>query len=461
MVFTDGDQVAEMLLSDDQHKAPRQDGQAATDQAPLDPGARVENETGRFVLVDCRPASVLKAEHTDPSVVGRRMEKAITAMGLAGGRVVWRRIDPAAFLGRESEVAAELLRGVAAARGGTEEGAFAEQMGVNGAGGVKEVPNGGGRVNGNGHGVSRDHSGDNGANGSTHAESCGSSNSNICGVSQTFTAPTTEAGAAVMTHVCFIGSGEASGDPRNIMCTGLALPNVAHHAAAVRLARAAARLGLARACILEGGFKAFEVALARRAAATAATRVTASRPGSLVGNVKHSGEGDGFAATTADAAAGTAAERSPQVKYSPRSSRKTLAAKVYPKRSTSPTNLSVGVATHPPPPMGKPRLGTSASAEQMGGGGMVARRDPRRSQSERRILGSARMASASKISEPFRVYAAKTADEMGRALRSLPATAGRPLEVRVCFVGETTAVDDVDMGPSIFDHRLKGRIYGL
>lgn len=40
-----------------------------------------------------------------------------------------------------------------------------------------------------------------------------------------------------------------------------------------------------------------------------------------------------------------------------------------------------------------------------------------------------KLASNSRISEPFRVYAAKSADEMGRALRSLPLAAGKPLEV--------------------------------
>lgn len=48
---------------------------------------------------------------------------------------------------------------------------------------------------------------------------------------------------------------------------------------------------------------------------------------------------------------------------------------------------------------------------------------------------ASRLAGKRRISEPFRVYAAKSADEMGGALRSLPLAASKPFEV-CAFVSE-------------------------
>lgn len=500
VVFTDADQVAEMLLSD---------AQADTTEAPDDETtgrdlAGAVAGTGRFVLVDCRPASVLKTGETEPDVVGSRMEEAITGMALAGGRVVWRRIDPASFLGRESEAAAEVLKGVVAgAREGTAlEVRCAERVGENGATVDCEAPRGdaivGDSVNGSVIGV-EDGTRENGkitvgvngassgnaadgvfaANGSVHPDkhdhkNRSSKDRNV--LLPTFAAPTTVAGLAA-THVCFIGSREV-GELRNgngkVPGKGK-LSTAADHAAAVRLARAAARSGLARACILEGGFSAFEDALVRRVAAEqkrntkpeslssaamlssakSSTPVGTTTPPSKAGSVAMMKGGSVVVAsatpataalveapTTADAAAGTAAAVEAAVEAAAAGPtphfnnnltirpQGPLGGLARSRKSPPAGTTKPAVGKGHPPEIGARRLMTSTSAQPIAGGG-AGNADPRRTVSERRLSSLARTMSSSKISEPFRLYAAKSADDMGRALRSLPATAGKPLEVKI------------------------------
>lgn len=402
VLLVGADQVAEILLA---QRSPR---------PPLTAPESKENgrywdatrNGGRFVLVDCRATGRVGAGAAEVAVRAREVP--------AGGRVVWRRIPPAEGFGREAAAAAAILREFGAGARGVEgrevksmDSGGPSKLAVNGevSRGIVTAPYGAGDPNGRA------------ANGS--GGSAASSAGSYAGIHEVNAATAIDAA----THVCFVGSGSGSSErgasSRNSGAGGLSLASTTATAAEAaapefQLARAASRSCLAaHVCVLEGGFPALDEALSGRAftpgggtsgremAGFTESSQTASRPDS----------GDEINSRTGEAVPGGAP------------------GEELPSAS--------GVT-------GRTRDGVAAGggSGRAGGGGSPV--SPPFSLSRGVDRKASRLAGNRRVSEPFRVYAAKSADEMGRALRSLPLTASKPLEV--CTYVEVVVLVGVGAG---------------
>lgn len=531
MVVADADQVAELITPP-----------LARDVSDIHAGDGAEHcwgtgkDGGRFVLVDCRSSTVssrgVAARPPGVSSIGGRSGDQGGAgdgddrarvidlpTGGNGNRVEWRRLDPVAFLGRESEAAAQLLRGV-----GIGDGDDVAKVSHFAGAGDKREGRGGGKggasmgdaKNTNGvvdDGVSNGFpaTGSTTSNGDRRADTNdlrvgnGYNKSSVaydtgCGGGDAAAAPfracTTAAGMPI-THVCFVGYGYRSG------CNGTTNGGRERKLAAdpaVRLARAAARAGLARVCVLDGGFALLEEALARKQSASASigandsttaamaagstpvyptvvaaedpvqqrssTTATARDATGATEPMTVAGNGGGAASpgvagsresiTIAGISTSTNTTKGPYFPAATPTSpgapptshtaasvaavlamaaTTTVSSRIsVPTRATgaslpaTPTSNARGVATGPAA-MGS--LGRTSSFSSNPERGRVGSGGGGSGGGERKQLG--RVASNSRISASFRVYASKSADEMGRALKSLPAAAGKPLEVRIAF----------------------------
>lgn len=439
MVVADADQVAELVMSAESRagSTAHQVDNVGRGKDKAGGWGGASTEGGRFVLVDCRSGGAPRGTE-----VPRARPASVKTNGLSGksaecvgpreGRVVWHTIDPTAFLGRESVAAADLLRSVSIG-GGAVKGSQANggpslrHAGSDGVDVAKSFA-----VNGMGVLVEK-------RTGSDTASS--------------FTAPTTAAGLPV-THVCFVGAGGGRGAwERGQLAAD----------PAVRLARAAARSGLARVCVLDGGFASFEEALARRttchsrgvekgAGVPHASRSSDSDPGSspdmATVKVPLSPAKKTTLSTSPDPdpdsevkdVSGHLPDEQPTTgAASPGSSLGSDRDTVMPRPHESTPSPSMAgprangddPTTKEPPTMNpgqsRPRAETSPEMAAQDSSTMpqTASAEPTRAP-ERRVY---RISSSSRIREPFRVYASKSASDMGRALRALPASAGKPLEV--------------------------------
>lgn len=435
MVLVDADQVAETLLS---REGPVGDGSsretdvacenrggiggggtAAAAAAAAAPGDESKDWGAsrcwdRWILVDCRPSAATSSSDT----------QAAAALTKTASGVSWRRIDSAEWFGSETIAIVKLL----------EE--FAEGTGREG------------RISG-GAGV------------------CGNRSRRRSSNGGALSAASPQSEHSVDTHMCFIGAGgegeAAAGD------------------AELRLARAASRSCLVtQVCVLEGGFWAFDEALRNRGAElgrrpasaggdSAATGVTdgvddlttvsaekkrqwvadeaivcpnsvaesdaASWPNSVVTvgfghGAEERARDEGGA--VAEAVAAPAAERmASSTPISPPSTAKNPpVAEGFPLRGVrSSSNPVEGrEVPSPPEPVKTPANSFKNAGTEKGGVIVPPRLIMTHAHSIDRKIS--RLASSNKVSEPFRVYAAKSTDEMGQALRSLPTAASKPLEVR-------------------------------
>eukprot|EP00903_Cladosiphon_okamuranus_P014477 g13429.t1 len=386
VLLVDADQVAEILLAQRSPGPPLTPPESEEDDQYL--GAARNGR--RFVLVDCRATGRVRTGTTEVAVRAREE--------LAGGRVVWRRIPPVKSFGREAAAAAAILREFGAGTRGTE-GREVEVVDSVGpckladneevSSGVVSAPYGAGGPNGRA------------ANGS--GGSAASSAGPYAGIHEVNVA--TAVDAAV--HLCFIGSGngdcERERSSRNNGAGGLSFaPTTAtatgDSAPEFRLARAASRSCLAaHVCVLEGGFIALDEALSRRGCSPGGG--TSGREGA--GGTESSqtasrlGSADGIGHRRGEAApAGVPGAGLPS---------------------------SSGVTDQR-----RAALAGGGGSGRAGGGGSPG--SPPFSLSRGVERKASRLAGNRRVSEPFRVYAAKSADEMGRALRSLPLAASKPLE---------------------------------
>lgn len=475
IVVADADQVAELAISvssDDRAQVPRVHDANFVSKQETAVSAAAGIKDGRFVLVDCRSGNTVRGPARSGAGVNvmqasRHSRETPSSPSLCNGRFVWHTIDPMAFLGRESEAASELLRGVAMAGMPVEGTTRSGHMNGRRVDSEIGVSNGVGNRISNGymakaHGVI-----------DPNAEEVG------CLQYSLFTAPTTTPGLPV-THVCFVGCGQGSGSGEK---TQLAADP------AVRLARGVARSGLARVCVLEGGFVSLEEALGRRASAAAmsvpwssdstpcATPVLEVSSAAVADEVKPAYiearklVNDGRVTSAAIAAP---ANGSGEVLSLSQMPSQTVAGDgvmlskwpmLITKQSTTVIGSSKPAVPVTPSPTGvtQPQSDGSAQTAQS----VAVNSNSKSSQGhndpaspnlatppteaphvERRVSSSVprpptlstptasmserrpyRMPSSRKISEPFKIYATKSAEDMGRALRTVPIYAGKPLEV--------------------------------
>ncbi|CAM9421191.1 unnamed protein product [Laminaria digitata] len=418
IVMVDAAQVAEILLASSPTGAAgtrggsRGGGEAAESKEGLSWGAA--GSGGRFVLLDCRPqgtstAAAAFSETAETEAVIEAREK-----GAERGEVIWRRIKPEFFLGEKFAALAELLREVSApALGvGAEEGRELSDIG-------REA---------NGHS-----SADESAAGAAIAGG--------------------GAGGGAATHVCFVGTGKRGGKGGGGRANDATVP--AAGPPECRLARAASRSCLtSHVCVLEGGFPALEAALRQRTseggnaqsgvvtplvsggvvdgvvdalASSASPREEVKSDASTLGAGGESfprlgGKGIGLGDATNVAADAVSIVEQLEV----------LTAATAATAGGSPARVSSQSSPGKTAPSGSLASGGTPSASEARGVPLPPPLVTTLVQPLDRKMG--RLASSSKISEPFRAYAAKSADEMGRGLRSLPLTASRPLEdaARVC-----------------------------
>lgn len=390
VLLVDADQVADILLA--RHSPPpplavpesKEDGRCW--------GAT--RNGGKFVLVDCRAAG---EEAGAAGGAARACEDA------AGGRVVWRRMPPAKSIGREASAAAEVLRefGAGGSRGAEED---------SGDGGAQRKVAVSGRVA---------NCAPYGAGDADGRAACGSSGSAVSPAGSNIAIDSA-------THVCFIGGrpkgsrGNDGDGPRRASAAA-----VESGGPEFRLANAAARSCLAaHVCVLEGGLSALDEALSRRGLGSA---------GGASGVGVANGTGSFRAASRV---VGSGDDASP---------RKGEPAPIVATVATGGGGVgrSAGAPGVPgrelPPASGgtdqrRMALAGGGGSERAGGGGGGPPVSPRSSHAvERKTI---RLVGNRRVSEPFRVYAAKSADEMGRALRSLPLAASKPLEVCMSCSGE-------------------------
>lgn len=415
IVMVDATQVAEIILASSPTDAVGEgSGGGAESNEGLCWGAA--GNGGRFVLLDCRPQGVAETE----AAIGAR-EKDAERRG-----VIWRRIKAKDYLGENPAALAELLREVSAPAPGVqaEEARVLPDMGrlvCLEASGHRSVENRAAA-----------------AAAATAATSNGSRNAPTgpCGSDA-------GRGGGSATHVCFVGTGKGGGGRTYGATVAAAGPPEC------RLALAASRSCLtSHVCVLEGGFPALEAALRQKRSESVNAPLKSGVATPLVSG-------------------GTVDD--PSLSASPREGEGSNASRIgasvesFPRSGSDGTNLcgeATCVAVTGVSVVGQPEVGTAAVAADAGGS--PARESsqscPRETASSESLAPGGtrnaskesvvplppplvttpvqtlerkmtRPASSSKISEPFRAYAAKSADEMGRGLRSLPLTASKPLEV--------------------------------
>lgn len=417
IVLADADQVAEILLARNFSSTVTSGVQEAADCQENGTHWSAGSAGDRFVLVDCRiPGDATPLAGAAAEANGGAHERKACRTS-----VVWRRLDPSRCFGRESTAVAELLQ---------------EFFGSVGAGAADGACCGSGGAD---HGLS------NGSALSAGTDVVGHCNN---GVSFAFSPSSTRKPGeqTATTHVCFIGAGRQGSKAGQSWNSGADAAAAAATEAGVayRLARAASCSCLTpRVCVLDGGFAALDEALARRRSESlpysadfapvpdgadggAASLSAVSQRQETTGDATPRGfEGDALckAAVVAVFAGGEGV--APGVKRSGSGlGHGGAAAKATGTSSPSPTSAPSSEAATSPNAAGLRNAAAGAAGNEVS----VPRppTTPRSHSFERKL---SRPASSSRISEPFRVYAAKSADEMGRALRGLPVGAGKPLEV--------------------------------
>lgn len=414
------------------------DDAAAAEREDSSKGWGTGGDGGRFVLVDCRAR--------DGTLPGADNIAASVHEKTASGGVSWRRIDPVGCFGNDSAAVAELLR---------------EFSGSCGAGGEENSPEGQcaghtGPCHIDGESGVTVASGDsNATDGGACLDSGGRSGAAPATLAPSFTPSPSRQAAKTTTHVCFIGAGgDESVAPAGSWSSGATAAAAAAACPAYRLARAASRL-LPRVCVLDGGFAALDDAIRRRGLeAPRKSESSGCAPGSSsreVGGADKSawpprrrheetnGEasapvgplGDALGVGNTRASTPAPASNGDVVEQSGSGAGKALAAG---QPSERPHSLAATASMSPGSASSKP-----AGPAGAGGAGVPMPPTPTTMSAYSFDRKLSRLTSNSRISEPFRVYAAKSADDMGRALRSLPVVAGKPLEVRAHGLGQHTA----------------------
>ena len=428
VVMVDATEVAEIVLASSPTGAAGEGGgEAAESKEGLSWDAA--GNGGRFVLLDCRP------QRAAPSVAAATSPGAAEMEAVIGGRkgaenrgVIWRRIKAEDYLGENSAALAELLREVSAPGPGVraEEARVLSDM---------EGPVG---LDASGHkSVEKRAAAAATGHGSRNATAgpCGSDDGR---------------GDGAATHVCFVGTGKGEGGGNSGATAAAAGPPEC------RLALAASRSCLTNhVCVLEGGFRALAAALFGRRLKSVNDPLKSGVATPLVSG------------GTVDAPSLSA---SPREREGSNASRVGAGVESFPRSGSESIDLceATFVAVTGVSVVGQSEVGTAAAAVAAAAadaGGSPARDSSQSCHLETATSGSltpggsrkaseesvvvvplppplvttpvqtlerkmTRPASSSKISESFRAYAAKSADEMGRGLRSLPLTASRPLEVR-------------------------------
>ncbi|CAB1102327.1 unnamed protein product [Ectocarpus sp. CCAP 1310/34] len=431
VLSVDADQVAEILLAGPSSTAVPA-AAAPTSPATGDDGWRSGSRKfgGTFVLVDCRPPA---PESEGPAGGGMRAG----GEPAGDGRVIWRRVHPAESFGREAVAVAEVLREVEAgedALHGERSGAPCHKEAVEGAAPAHDIV-GMSVVSGSSSVVAAPYGNVGGGaagNGLVHpTRICGHA---VSGGGIRIGEVKHPVGTST-THVCFIGCGGRGGSGGDGGGRFTSFATAAAEAAApeFRLAREASRSCLTpRVCVLQGGFAALDGAMLSRGRSSENGRGVPE-----VGAAKCSvaaEECPPFRAAAPDAVGasangsseegGTGADESSGARGGGGGEGGGIPAEGDAEKLVSTTTQAAGGGS--PPSSASPRGGTG------GGNPTPPPQIPPFSQGLERK--ASRLAENSKISEPFRVYAARSADEMGRALRSLPLTASKPLEdaARVC-----------------------------
>lgn len=433
VLSVDADQVAEILRArpSSTTATPGTTTAAPTSPATGDDSWRSGSGRigGRYVLVDCRPPA--------PGREGPAGGTRAGGEAAGDGRVIWRRIHPAESFGREAAAVAHVLREVGAggdARHDERTSATCHKEAVEGAAPVHDVVGASvvagssssvvaapyGSVGGGAAGNELVHST---RIGGGHAVSGGGGN----GIGEV-----KHPVGTCTTHVCFVGCGGrggGGGDGGGRLASSTTAAGEAATAPEFRLAREAASRSCltARVCVLQGGFPALDEALLlsrRRSSEHGRGFPEAGVPNRSVAVAECPPFGaagtDASVEASADSSAeegGTGAGQSCGAGGGGGETR----ADGDPETSVSTTTSAAGGGSPPSPasPAGGTGGGTPTPPPQI----------PPFSQGLERK--ASRLAGNSRISEPFRVYAARSADETGRALRSLPLTASKPLEVRL------------------------------
>lgn len=375
VVQADAGQLAEILLASPRR---RLSSSKATMTSPSDINAMAEGDNsrdwvgngygGRFVLVDCRGLVNTKSSASD--AIPEELAEIVDGVEV-GSRVVWLRLDPEECLARESTAVAQMLRDYL--------GPFEPRVG---------------------------------ANGRLSFEARRSSLDATDGVD-----------GESSTHVCFIGSQTVStvaGD----WVSDSSDAGAAATSPAYRLAQTASRVcSIPRVCVLDGGFAALQDAITARRSGEFRAALSAGVLGSPAQrDYTHTGTDDG-----GDAVVVASSPAVVGVDLRQEGDKETEKVATSPRHNGEQHDPEVSPGTKA---AGTTPLGISEVNGSTGQGGSAP---PRRAMAtpahsfERKL---SRLVSKRRISEPFRVYAAKSADDMGRALRILPATAGKPLEVR-------------------------------
>ena len=453
IVMVDATQVAEILLAS---SAANNAGKRGRSRGGGDEAAEGKESSswgaagngGRFVLLDCRPqgpaaaaaaaaAAVSSGAAVSASSGVAEMEEAIKARekGAAGGEVIWRRIKPKAYLAQKSTALADLLTELSAP---PTEVRVAQE-----GGGLSEIELGVG-LEASGHGFAEEKSADNGDSGNAATAPNGGD-------------ARRGSGGGATTHICFVGTGKWGGGKG-----GGGGTNGASVAAAgppeSRLARAASRSCLtSHVCVLEGGFPALEAALRQRTSEAGSENADATP---LENGVESTPLVSGGAVDAPDSSTstlegvGSGADGGTDAEPLPRRGREATGAGeatyvadtgvsfVEQPETLTAAATAAAAAGRPPPgekssPLSPGEAATSDSLSPEGvpsasGESGVSLPPPLvttpSTSLERKIC---KLACSSKISESFRTYAANSADEMGRGLRSLPLAASKPLEVRI------------------------------
>lgn len=424
VLTVDADQVAEILLA-----KPSAPGAAAAapvhkeDRRHTDAAARVH---GRFVLVDCRPPQVLE-RGGDGRGSGGAFSGGVCSVGekvgACGRHVTWRRIDPTDSFAKQVGAVSELLRECC---GGRErrEGKRPPVSPVKAIGFDAESSS---CRNGVFEEVSVQHGAAGVASGSNvvSAQREGASN----GVAAN-DATLSSSGGDTATHVCFIGMGgldDSSGGPGPSFASPAEAAEARASAPEFRLSRVASLTCLTpHVCVLDGGFPALDQALCRRGfenrrrdASTAGVD-DEEQPIADVGQPPF-GAGHGSTELPKEEAAVAAAMGSGGTADEARG------GPPRPAADGGDDYIATGVDKIAP---GTPAGGSSPNlTSPAGGGGGDGDPVPLSAFSRGLERKASRLAGNRRISEPFRLYAAKSADEMALGLRSLPLSASKPLEV--------------------------------
>lgn len=430
IVMVDAAQVADIILASSptgtagNGGGSRGGGEAAESKEGLSWGAA--GNGGRFVLLDCRPQGAAAATAATSSGTAE-MEAALEARekGAERGGVIWRRIKPEDYLGEKSTALAELLREVSAPGLGVRAGEGRELSDIGRLIGVEA----------SGHRSVDKRTAAAAATGNGSTAPCGGDAD--CGGGGS---------GSAATHVCFVGTGKRGGKGGGGRTYGAAVAAVGPPEG--RLALAASRSCLtSHVCVLEGGFPALEAALRKRSSERGNAPLKSGAVSPLVSG------------GVVDAPAPSA---SPQEGVGSDASRVGGGVESFPRSGSEGIDLCDAsyVAVTGVSVAGQSEVGTAAAAAAEGSpsressqsyplktatSGSLTPGGTRNASEESGVplppplvttpvqtleRKMSRPASSSKISESFRAYAAKGADEMGRGLRSLPLTASRPLEVR-------------------------------